>query len=245
VDIEVNLKTFRSPDILKNIEVKNLDKCGSTPYVYKILNNPVYIGIAAHKGQHFPGEHQAIIEQSVWDQVQAHLKSGRHLAKGPSAARGSKAPSLLRGLLFSEEGRAFTPGWTAKGQKHYRYYINTASIKLGKTGCEVQRVPAGEIETAVLEKVRHLLRSPEILSQAVREVIAQRPEISEAEAIQALQSIDPVWDLLFPAEQATIVQTLIKQITIRANGMSIQWQDQGMSQLLRNTLSSSLRAEAA
>ncbi|MDD2809862.1 recombinase family protein [Rhodoferax sp.] len=206
-------------------------------YVYKIFNNAVYIGIAAYKGTHYPGEHQGIVSQEIWDRVQEHLQNGDRKQKGPHADRASKAPSLLRGLLFSEQNRAFTPGYTQKGTKFYRYYINTDAIKLGKTGCEIQRLPAGEIETVVVEKLRHVLRAPEVLAHAVREVAGLRPKIKEAECIRALQSIDPVWDELFPSEQANIVRTLVERITVRREGITIQWRDQGMNNLLRETLS--------
>ena len=63
-----------------------------------------------------------------------------------------------------------------------------------------------------------------------------RPKIGEADAIRTLKSIDPVWDELFPAEQANIVRALIARITVRRSGITIQWKDQGMNQLLRETL---------
>jgi DNA invertase Pin-like site-specific DNA recombinase len=214
-------------------------------YIYKLLNNPVYLGLAAHKGQLYPGEHQALVEQATWDQVQAHLKSGRSLAKGATADRLSRTPTLLRGLLFSEEGRAFTPSYTSKGQRHYRYYVNTASIKLGRTGCEVQRVPAGEIELTVTEQVRHILRSTEVTAEAVRVVRQQRPDIEDAEAIAMLTSIDAVWEVLFPAEQASIIRTLIERITIRVDGLQIAWRDQGVAQLLSTQVKPKPVQEAA
>lgn len=151
------------------------------------------------------------------------------------AGRGS-APSLLRGLLFSEQGRAFTPGWTKKKQKTYRYYINTDSIKIGKESCDICRIPAGEIELVVVEKMRDILRSPEVLAHAVREVNTQRPDIEEAHSISALQSIDTIWEELFPAEQAKIVHTLVERITVRKEGISIKWHDKGLNKLLRDTL---------
>ncbi len=143
---------------------------------------------------------------------------------------------MLRGLLFSNGGRAFTPGWTVKGQKYYRYYINTDAIKLGKDACDVRRMPAGEIETVVVEQLRQVLRSPEVLAQAVYEITALRPRISEPEAIAALQSIDEVWDQLFPGEQARIAHTLIDRVTVRKDGISIAWKTDGMPRLLRDTV---------
>jgi hypothetical protein len=36
-------------------------------YLYKLFQNPVFIGIAAYKGQHFAGEHEAILDRAVWE----------------------------------------------------------------------------------------------------------------------------------------------------------------------------------
>ncbi|NBP36529.1 MAG: recombinase family protein [Betaproteobacteria bacterium] len=214
-------------------------------YVYKVFKNPVYIGMAAYKGQQYPGEHSAIIDQEVWDTVQELLKAGDKHVKGGCGMRETKAPSMLRGLIFSPEGRAFTPGWTSKGPKQYRYYINTDAIKLGKEACEVRRVPAGEIEGVVIEQLRGVLRAPEILAAAVREVTLSRPDISEADAIQTLQSIDQVWDKLFPAEQGCIAKALIERITVRRDGIDIKWKSAGMTKLLRDTVMQQAYKEAA
>ena len=117
--------------------------------------------------------------------------------------------------------------------------------KLGKEACEVRRVPAGEIEGVVVEQLRGVLRAPEILAEAVREVTLSRPDISEADAIQTLQSIDQVWDNLFPAEQACIAKALIEQITVRKDGISIKWKFTGMTKLLRDTVMQQAYKEAA
>ena len=214
-------------------------------YVYKVFKNTVYIGMAAYKGKQFPGEHEPIIEQELWDTVQENLKAGDKHVKGGSESRDTKAPTLLRGLLFSPEGRAFTPGWTSKGPKRYLYYINTDAIKLGKDACEVCRVPAGEIEGVVVQQIRGALRSPEILSQAVHEVSIARPDISETDAIKHLQSIDQVWDHLFPAEQVRIAHALIERITVRKDGISITWKTKGMPRFLRDSIMQQPYKEAA
>jgi DNA invertase Pin-like site-specific DNA recombinase len=214
-------------------------------YVYKIFNNPVYIGIAAYKGQQYPGQHEAIIDQMLWDTVQQLLKAGDRHTKGGRGERVTKAPSMLRGLLFSTEGRAFTPGWSSNGAKQYRYYVNTDSIKVGRDACAVRRIPAGEIEGVVAEQLRGALRSTEILAAAVREVAATRPDITEADAIRALRSIDQVWDQLFTAERARIARALIERIVVAQDGIRITWKTQGMPRLLSEAVRQSAHSEAA
>src|SRR5688572_8402473 len=38
-------------------------------YLYRVLNNRVYLGEAVHKGTGYPGEHEAIVDQRVWNAV--------------------------------------------------------------------------------------------------------------------------------------------------------------------------------
>lgn len=235
-DLRAKGVTSKSWTTAKGVERKG--KLVDKGYIYKILNNPVYLGIAAYKGQHFPGQHPAIIDQALWDQAHTALTRDRDKKqrKAARSQRDSKAPCLLKGLLYSVEGRCFTPGYTIKKQRYYRYYINTDAIKLGSAACEVQRLPAGEIEAVIVEKIKKVLRLPEITAAAVAEVTRLRPDIEEDEAIDALRSIDEVWDELFPAEQARIVQHLIHRITIRPDGASIEWATDGIATLINQTV---------
>jgi len=204
-------------------------------YLYKLFKNPVVIGIAAYKGKHFPGEHAPILDRGLWDQVQAML--GRSdVEQRARVNRPSRAPALLKGLIFASDGWAMTPGATQKGGKRYRYYINTASMKIGKEACEVTRVPAGDIDAKVVEQIRRILLSPELIAQAVREVRKISPDTDEHVTIQTLQSIESVWDELFPAEQSRIAHLLVDRITISPTGIKIDMKTEGMRDLVESVL---------
>jgi site-specific DNA recombinase len=69
--------------------------------LYLMLQNRTYRGEATHKGNAYPGEHSAIVEQSLWDAVQAVLAENR--VAGANGAN-TKQPSLLTGMLFDEAG---------------------------------------------------------------------------------------------------------------------------------------------
>ena len=47
---------------------KRIDK----GFIYKLINNRVYLGEAVHKGTSYPGEHEAIITQDLWDSRPCH-----------------------------------------------------------------------------------------------------------------------------------------------------------------------------
>lgn len=138
-----------------------------------------------------------------------------------------------------------TPGYTVKGDKRYRYYVNTKSIKVGPEACAIRRVPAGEIEGAVMTHVRRVLQSPEVVASTLREVQALDPTIDSAQAIQTLQSTEAIWDELFPLEQAKIVQTLVERVTISGTGIKIDFRSTGIKNLLESALATPATKKAA
>ena len=204
-------------------------------YLYKLFKNPVFIGVAAYKGKHFPGEHKAIIDRAVWDQVQEMLGRNDPEKRGRQNRPG-RTPALLKGLIFASDGWAMTPGATMKGGKRYRYYINTASMKIGKDACVISRVPAGEIEAAVIAQVRKVLQAPHLIAQTIREIQTLDPEADAQQVILTLQSIEPVWDELFPAEQVRIVQLLVDRVTVSPAGIRVDLKTAGMRELIQSVI---------
>lgn len=198
-------------------------------YVYKLLNNRVYIGQAVHKGTAYPGEHQAIVSQALWDKVHSILaESPRTRARQTRA----QTPALLKGLIFGPSGRAMTPAHTRRGDKLYRYYVSTDVLKCDGNACPVRRVPAAEIESAVVEQVRGLLRSPEIIVRTWRVARQSIDNLSEDDVRAALERLDPLWDELFPAEQTRIVQLLVERVDVGTNGADIRLRTQGLTSLV-------------
>jgi site-specific DNA recombinase len=198
-------------------------------YVYKLLNNRVYIGQAVHKGAAYPGEHQAIISESLWDKVHSVLaESPRHRAN----VTRTQTPALLKGLIFGPTGRAMTPTHTRKGGKLYRYYVSTDVLKRDANACPVRRIPAAEIESAVVEQVRGILRSPEIIVRTWRVARQSMDGLTEADVREALERFDPLWDELFPAEQARVVQLLVERIDVAPDGADIRMRTEGLTKLV-------------
>jgi len=93
-------------------------------------------------------------------------------------------------------------------------------------------VPAAEIEGAVVDQLRGLLRSPEIVVGAWRTARTEIYELTEADVRQALEAVDPLWDELFPAEQARIIQLLIERVDVRTDGVEIRLRVDGLNHLV-------------
>ena len=125
-----------------------------------------------------------------------------------------------------------TPAHTRKGGKLYRYYVSTDVLKRDADACTVRRVPAAEIESAVVDQLRGLLRSPEIIVRTWRAARQSMDGISEADVREALERLDPLWDELFPAEQARIVQLLVERVDVSPDGADIRLRTEGLTNLV-------------
>jgi site-specific DNA recombinase len=266
--------------------------------VYRVLNNQLYIGQVTHKGQRYPGEHEPIVTRRLWDQ--AHSILARN-----SRVRGvrtrTKTPALLRGIIRCAHcDCSMGPSFTKRRGKTYRYYQCVHASKHGAGSCPVGTVPAGEIERAVIEQLRAVFETPEMVAATVRaareqqearlhevthqhadataalaalreeaqrlmsgsyggsalvasrltELTAQVEEqeravtqadqemqalssrVGEREVIDALGSLDPVWEELFPAEQERIVQLLVRCVEVGPDGLDLELRAEGLESLV-------------
>lgn len=198
--------------------------------IYKMLGNRAYVGLAVHKGAAYPGEHRAIITQDLWGKVHDILKvSPRQRA----AQTRCQTPFLLKGLIFAPGGDAMSPTHTRRRGRQYRYYVAQSILKKGAGACAVGRLPAAEIEAAVVHQLRALLRSPEIIVGTWRAARPKVKDLKESDVREALVQLDPLWDQLFPAEQARIVQLLVDRVDVDPQGLDIRLRVDGLSSLAR------------
>jgi site-specific DNA recombinase len=202
-------------------------------FIYRMLNNRVYIGEAVHKGTSYPGEHKAIIDRDTWDKVHAILtESPRKRASNTRA----DTPALLKGLLYGPDGAAFSPTHTRKGGRLYRYYVSQTVLKHGAGACPVGRIPAGEIEATVIDQLRAVFRQPEIVAGTWKAARAKDFAISEVEVREALTRLDPLWDEFFPAEQARIASLLVERVDIGNTGLNVRLRMDGLAGLAREMI---------
>jgi site-specific DNA recombinase len=134
-------------------------------HIYKLLANPIYAGEVFHKGQHFPGEHEGIIERETWEQVQAKLRENG-IERGSTT--NSRRLSILAGLLFHETGERLSPSYASKSGRRYRYYVSRseAGDSADERSCGL-RLPAAEIEGIVIRETAAILGDPSRVLEAV------------------------------------------------------------------------------
>lgn len=151
-------------------------------HIYRVLYNRTYIGEVIHKDKTYPGEHEAIVPKDLWQRAHAVIDDNRrHRSQHVRA----KAPALLKGLIRCGAcDKAMSPVSTGPAHKNYRYYTCGRASKSGYNNCPVRSVPAGDIEGAVIQQLRAIFKSPEMIAQtyqATRELEAEELERLRAE----------------------------------------------------------------
>jgi site-specific DNA recombinase len=257
--------------------------------VHHLLTNRRYIGQVVHKGERFPGEHEAIIDRKTWDRVQSILGQNRRYRANQTR---STTAAILKGILRCGCcDAAMVPTYTVRRGKRYCYYLCHAAGKNGHDSCEVKSVAAGQIEGVVFTHLKDIFADPEMVARtfrATREQTAVDHEAvgreratvekrladlkkaigrlvravdgkaegalsaelrslndeyadaekrlaelaakpggqdglpSEQDVAQAMRTIEPLWEELFPAEKERIVRLLVETVTVRPDGLRIR-----------------------
>jgi hypothetical protein len=71
------------------------------------------------------------------------------------------------------------------------------------------RIPAAELESAVVEQIRGLLKATPITQQVAAIANKNGPSVDEAQVTIAFNQIDKVWEQLFPDEQSRIIKLIV------------------------------------
>jgi len=133
--------------------------------LYLMLQNRIYRGEITHKGKSYQGEHPAIIDQPLWDEVQAVLAQNR--VERATGAR-TKYPSLLGGFVFDATGERLTPTYAIKKGTRYRYYVSSSLVREAKGNrAGGYRLPAGDLEGMVISRLHNFFADPAALLDAV------------------------------------------------------------------------------
>lgn len=132
--------------------------------LYQLLSNPLYIGKVVHHGDTYPGQHDAIVDQELWDNVQNLMASNTRARISPTNI---KSTCILTGLVYDETGDRLSPSHAIKNGVRYRYYISNRLVHGGRADKDGWRIPADQIERPVLALLDDHLTDPLKLTDMV------------------------------------------------------------------------------
>ena len=210
--------------------------------IYKMLHNRMYLGEIVHKGQSFPGQHQAIVTRGQWDAIHALIATDG-IARRRETNDCQSEPVLLRGLLYTSDGERLVPSYTVKKGKTYRYYSPIKHRRFGAWASQHGPLPAAPIEELVTQQIVAALSAPHIVQSVWDRMQHIRPDLSEPQVVLPMRNLASLWRELFPAEQCRLAQLLIERVVIADGGLEIIWRDQGWQELAGELLPGTIGAE--
>ena len=186
--------------------------------LYLMLQNRVYRGEIVHKGASYPGEHEAIIDRALWGEVQGQLAANR-VNRAMSAT--AREPSLLAGLLFDETGERMTPTHANKRGTRYRYYVSRALVRDSRRRVSgARRVPAGDVEGLVEDRLRQFLASETELYAAIEAEVADAND--RAGLISRATDLSRQWPDLEPSRKRAILIALLDRVDLLRETVKIR-----------------------
>ena len=197
-------------------------KTGGSPLsrgaLYLMLQNRIYRGEIVHKVKSYPGEHQAIIEEALWDEVQRKLAANRFdRATGVNAAQ----PSLLAGLIYDDAGERMTPTHANKKGTRYRYYVSRGLVLGSRRHAPAgRRVPAGDIESLVEDRLRKFLQTEGAVFATVE--LSSREPNECLDLVASATDLAQRWPELEPTGKRAILTTFVERIDLKRETLDIR-----------------------
>jgi DNA invertase Pin-like site-specific DNA recombinase len=187
--------------------------------LYKILRNHIYVGEIRHKGAVYPGQHEAIIDREQWNQVQKLLAQNRQGSR--RKARATKA-SIFTGILFDAAGNRYTPTHTNKSGRRYRYYTSQAVIRKTTDTDEPARIPAHDLESAVIDRIVKFLKSPREVLKVYHQEGRQNRSGKYVELINRAAKIAATWTRKSAMQRERFVQAIIARVIIHPDSVELE-----------------------
>lgn len=215
---------------------KNGREFGGTPLdkgaIYKILNNPIYIGKIRHKEKIYEGRHEAIISDDLWQRAHSAMKQS---PRERAVATKRRTKAVLCGVLRCGGcNSSMTPCHTKKkGGKLYRYYGAVNYKKGGCPDCPIKQVTANEIETVVLHQLQSIFAAPEMIVETWKQASRLDDSITEHEVRTALTDVFPVWNELFPKEQERLLHLMLEKVVLHPQHVDVRVRADGLDSLVR------------
>lgn len=202
--------------------------------LYSLLKNRIYNGQITHKDKHYEGQHEAIIETSLWNQVQKQLIDNKHNNYHRTT---SKSPSLLSGLLVDNSNNPMTPSHATKGSRRYRYYVNQTALQFKKASSDaVLRIPAQTIESLVENELSSLLSDQHQLTTIVENMPLSA--FDKEQLFNQLLQVKEKWYSSTTQAKIPDFKIIIKKIVLTTTKLEIQLIPLGLLELISSNVDS-------
>ena len=183
--------------------------------LYLMLQNPIYRGETVHKGKSYPGEHEAIVDEALWSEVQAILAENWN---DHMLGTAEKTVSLLSGILFDARNERMTPTHTTKKNTRYRYYISR-SLLAGAEKHSGQRIPASSLEALVVGHIHNWLSDRAVMLDIIQKHASDAA--TQKRMMAVLGQCVAAWPEIKAVDARKFILSIVARIQVHAARIEI------------------------
>ncbi len=190
--------------------------------LYQMLSNPIYVGRIPHRGETYPGQHEAIIDESVWEAVQTQLSDN---AVARRYGTNAKSPSLLKGLVYDEAGDLLSPTHAVKSGRRYRYYVSHRALEDADAHPDAWRLKAEHLEAVVVDLLCDFLSQRDLGRDRYQVHLAQVKSGTFEERVRTIEALVDRIDLSADTVSMQLrlaadePETIARSITLKRRGV--------------------------
>jgi site-specific DNA recombinase len=168
-------------------------------HIYLILQNPIYNGKIRHKGEIYAGEHKAIIDDELWNQVKNKITSKDFMSNSRKKNSGCKLTGKIYDYLGNRMSPTYSYKYYADGRRYkMNYYVNREIAKSGKTNSEFKRIRADYIDKTIENELTKIINSKidELSTSKNHELISAKLKSLQESKVEPLKFLTKV--ILYP-----------------------------------------------
>jgi DNA invertase Pin-like site-specific DNA recombinase len=213
--------------------------------IASILANPVYAGRIKHKDKVYAGNHEAIIAETMWEEVQ-HLRNTQAASKTKRPRPKCSGPALFAGAMFDADGNRLICERATKKGKHYYYYTSSrnklkdtdpkASIIMttGKPTGKPIRMPVAKTDPIIEAMIADFLSNEKDLLHTLN--LQNQSAEAIADACHAAKGLKQRLGAMEIYERMQVYESIIARIVIASDAITIWFEPKGLSNQLQTTL---------
>src|SRR5450756_901489 len=183
--------------------------------LYLMLQNRIYRGETVHKDKSYPGEHEAIVDEALWSEVQSILTENR---ADRMLGTADKQVNLLSGILFDAQGERMSPTYAIKNNTRYRYYVSRPLLA-GSTKDSGQRIPASGLEALVNGRIFNWLGDRAAMLDIIQSHTSNAA--TQKRLMVGLEQCLATWSELKADEVRNFMLSIVARIQVHADRIDI------------------------
>lgn len=160
----------------------------------RAMRNRVYLGYIRHLSNYYPGQHEPILDEGLFDRVNALLDE-RAKAYEDSGVKAGVQTSYLGGLLYCKQcgGKYTKQKGKTENLIYYTCYSRSKKVKkmVKDPNCKNKNWKMEELDALVIDQIRRLALDPGFIDEIRRSSLDPNGEGFKVEIIQSeIEKID-------------------------------------------------------